>query len=116
MLGLEGLIQENLKHGVAGLGAGHQGLNVGWGERDLDTSREFMPAISRSQVTTNQNSVFCQVSNSDQSQGFLTDERQGHDQETGSQSPPMPRIKIRSASCIGILHMMDPGIIKLGGK
>ena len=96
MLGLEGLIQENLKHG-AGFG-GQQGLNVGWGERDLDSSREFMPAISKSQ-------------------GFLTDERHGQDDGGhGSPSPPMPRIKIRSGSCVGIIHMMDPGIIKLGGE
>ena len=93
MLGLEGLIQQNIKLGGAG-----QGLNVGWGDRDLADSREFMPAISRSQ-------------------GFLTDERQ----QTGeggqhSQSPPMPRIKIRVASCLGVLHMMYPGIIKLGGE
>ena len=69
MLGLEGLIQENIKQGVMG----HQGLNVGWGDRDLDASREFMPAISRSQ-------------------GFLTDDRHQHD-DTGAAagSPPMPR-------------------------
>ena len=93
MCGLEGLIQENLKlgHGL------HQGLNVGWGDRNLDSSREFMPAISRSQ-------------------GFLTEDRPGPEDGAASQSPPMPRIKIRAASCVGILHMMDPGIIKLGGE
>ena len=72
------------------------GLNVGWGDRDLDSSREFMPAISKSQ-------------------GFLTDDRHGQD-DVGQGSPPMPRIKIRSGSCVGIIHMMDPGLIKLGGE
>ena len=95
ILGLEGLIQENLKLG----GSPGQGLNVGWGDRDLADSREFMPAISRSQ-------------------GFLTDQRQHTGEPSGqpSQGPPMPRIKIRVASCLGVIHMMDPGIIKLGGE
>ena len=92
MLGLEGLIQENLKLGGGGPG---QGLNVGWGE--MGESREFMPAISRSQ-------------------GFLTDERGASVETENQQGPPMPRIKVRVASCLGVLHMMDPGIIKLGGE
>ena len=92
MLGLEGLIQENLKLGGAGPG---QGLNVGWGE--MGESREFMPAISRSQ-------------------GFLTEERSGSGETESQQGPPMPRISVRLASCLGVLHMMDPGIIKLGGE
>ena len=95
MLGLEGLIQENLKLGGAGAG---QGLNVGWGDlADLGESREFMPAISRSQ-------------------GFLTEERSQTAETESQQGPPMPRIKVRVASCLGVVHMMDPGIIKLGGE
>ena len=96
MFGLEGMIQENLRMG----GPMHhgQGLNLGWGERTMESSREFMPTVSRSQ-------------------GFITDERRGQETEQDqSGSPPMPRIKVRVASSVGILHMRDPGIIKLGGE
>ena len=95
MFGLEGLIQENLRLG--GPVQHGQGLNVGWGERAMDSSREFMPAVSRSQ-------------------GFLTEERRGQEEAAQAGSPPMPRIKIRVASSVGILHMCDPGIMKLGGE
>jgi len=100
MMGLEGLLQENLRFGAGGV-MGQQGLNVGWGDRDMDASKEFMP-------------VSAGIPSISKSQGFLTDERTV-DQQQSSQ-PPMPRILVRLASCVGILHMRDPGIIKLGGE
>jgi len=100
MMGLEGLLQENLRLGAGGV-MGQQGLNVGWGDRDLDASREFMP------VSAGMPSI-------SKSQGFLTDERTVEQQQNNQ--PPMPRILVRLASCVGILHMRDPGIIKLGGE
>ena len=97
MFGLEGMIQENLRMGGPMMHHG-QGLNLGWGERTMESSREFMPTVSRSQ-------------------GFITDEMRVPETETEQAgSPPMPRIKIRVASGVGILHMRDPGIIKLGGE
>ena len=53
------------------------------------------------------------VSSISKSQGFLTDEKMVEQQAT---QPPMPRILVRVASCVGVLHMRDPGIIKLGGE
>ena len=57
----------------------------------MDVSREFMP-----------------VSRISKSEGFLTDEKMFEQQAS---QPPMPRILVRLASCVGVLHMRDPGII-----
>jgi len=98
MMGLEGLLQENLRLGAGGV-MGQQGLNVGWGDREMEASREFMPVSGMAAIS--------------KSQGFLTDEKM---EEQQSSQPPMPRILVRLASCVGVLHMRDPGIIKLGGE
>jgi len=98
MLGLEGLLQENLRLGSGGA-IGQQGLNVGWGDREMDASREFMPVSGIAAIS--------------KSQGYLTDERMVEQQAS---QPPMPRILVRLASCVGVLHMRDPGVIKLGGE
>jgi len=100
MMGLEGLLQENLRLGAGGVVVGHgQGLNVGWGDQEMEASREFMPV--------------CGMSSISKSQGYLTEEKMVEQQNS---QPPMPRILVRLASCVGVLHMRDPGIIKLGGE
>eukprot|EP00092_Neocalanus_flemingeri_P029317 GFUD01031829.1.p1 GENE.GFUD01031829.1~~GFUD01031829.1.p1 ORF type:complete len:1567 (-),score=501.95 GFUD01031829.1:381-5081(-) len=65
----------------------------------MEASREFMPVSGMAAIS--------------KSQGFLTDEKVV---EQPASQPPMPRIKVRVASCVGVLHMRDPGIIKLGGE
>ena len=88
-------MQENLGLG-AGAGMGQQGLNVGWGDREMDVSREFMP-----------------VSRISKSKGFLTYEKMLEQQAS---QPHMPKILVSLASCVGVLYRRDPGIIKLGGE
>ena len=85
--------QENLRLG--GLGGGGQGLNLGWGE-DLEASREFLPVAGGSLRAGQGRSPPRGVLEGGEEQG----------------PPPMPRILIRVAGCVGVVHERDPGVAR----
>ena len=108
LLGLEGMLQENLRLGAEHR-AGQQGLAAGWGDPSpsgMDCSREFLPAAASQPLSRSQSCV-------GESGGGAG---AGGEGAPPGPAPPMPRILARLASCVGVLHMRDPAILKLGGE